>query len=331
MSKLNYAIIGTNWLSKHYASAIEEAGEKFYAICSRDLKKAEDFAGGRAKAYDNIEELLRDPAIDVVYNCTPNIQHAPISIACLKAGKHVFCEKPVTMSPEEYEEVCKVADTEGKKFAEAIMNYFSPAIQVLKKEIQESGDIVLARLDFSQRSSKLDAAKKGILASTFQKESGGGVLMDLGVYPLHLAVNLFGVPKSIQASARWFGEVDITDTLVLHYDTFDVVITISKLGQGFAGSEIICDKATFQLKNISMVLDVTKTNLNREVSAIDCGAFMPDDVMNDSDIFIHTASLLIRSFSDMVRGKGEDNYCNLRKNSLEVQRLIKDAKSQIGY
>ena len=331
MSKLNYAIIGTNWLSKHYATAIEEAGESFYAICSRDLKKAEEFAAGRAKTFDNIEELLKDPAIDVIYNCTPNIHHAPISIACLKAGKHVFCEKPITMSPEEYEEVCGVADGVGKKFAEAIMNYFSPAIPVLKKEIQESGDIVLARLDYSQRSSKLEAARKGILASTFQKESGGGVLMDLGVYPLHLAVNLFGAPKSLRASARWFGEVDITDTLVLNYDSFDAVITVSKLGQGFAGSEIICDRSTFQLKNISMVLDVAKTNLDREVSEVDCGATLPGNVMNDSDIFIHTASQLIRSFSDMVRGKDEDSYQRLRRNSLEVQKLIKEAKLQIGY
>jgi scyllo-inositol 2-dehydrogenase (NADP+) len=331
MSKLNYAIIGTNWLSKHYANAIEEAGEKFYAICSRDKKRAEEFAAGRAKAFDNIEELLKDPEIDVVYNCTPNVHHASISTACLKAGKHVFCEKPITMSPEEYEEVCGVADHSGKKFAEAIMNYFSPAIPALKKEIQQSGDVILARLDYSQRSSKLEAAKKGILASTFQKESGGGVLMDLGVYPLHLAVNLFGAPKSLQASARWFGEVDITDTLVLNYDNFDVVITVSKLGQGFVGSEIICDKSTFQLKNISMVLDVTKTNLDREVSEIDCGAAMQGNVMNDSDLFVHTASLLIREFSDMVRGKGEESYHALRKNSREVQRLMKEAKFQIGY
>ncbi len=331
MKKLNYAIIGTNWLSKHYAAAIEEAGERFYAVCSRDIKKAEDFAGGRARAYDDMEEMLRDPAIDVVYNCTPNIHHGPISIACLKAGKHVFCEKPVTMSPEEYEEVCRVADEEGKKFSEAIMNYFSPAIPELKKQIRESGDIILARFDFSQRSSKIEAAKKGILASTFHKGSGGGVLMDLGVYPLHLAVNLFGVPKSLQALAHWFGEVDITDTLILRYGSFDVVITLSKLGQGYAGSEIICDGATFGLKNISMVLGVTKTDLSRKVSGIDCGISMPDNAMNDSDIFVHTASLLVRSFSQMVRGEAEDNYLSLRRNSLEVQKLIREAKLQIGY
>lgn len=331
MSKLNYAIIGTNWLSKCYAAAIEEAGERFYGVCSRDRKKAEEFAAGRAKAFDNLEELLMDPAVDVVYNCTPNVYHAPISIACLKAGKHVFCEKPITISPEEYEEVCSVADAMGKKFAEAIMNYFSPALPVLKNELKESGNIVLARLDYSQRSSKLEAAKQGILASTFQKELGGGALMDLGVYPLHLAVNLFGVPNSLQASAKWFGEVDITDTLVMHYDNFDAVITVSKLGQGFAGSEIICDKLTFQLKNISMILDVTKTNFKREVSKIDCGAIMPDNVMNDSNIFVHTASVLIRGFSDMVRGEAEGNYRILRQNSLQVQRLMKEAKLQIGY
>lgn len=331
MRRLNYAIIGTNWLSKHYAAAIEEAGERFYAVCSRDLQKAEAFAGGRARAYGDLEEMLKDPAIDVVYNCTPNVHHGPISIACLRAGKHVFCEKPVTMSVEEYGEVCRVADEEGKRFSEAIMNYFSPAIPALKKELHKSGDIIIARFDFSQRSSKLEAAKQGILASTFHKGSGGGVLMDLGVYPLHLAVNLFGAPKSLQAFARWFGEVDITDTLVLSYESFDVVITLSKLGQGYAGSEIICDKATFGLKNISMLLGVTKTDLSREMSMIDCGASMPDSVMNDSEIFVHTASRLVRSFSGMVRGEAEDDYLSLRRNSLEVQKLLQEAKLQIGY
>lgn len=331
MKKLNYAIIGTNWLCKAYSHAIREAGENFYAVCSRDLERAEDFADGRAKAFDSIEMMLKDPEIDVVYNCTPNIHHAAVSISCLKAGKHVFCEKPVTTTPEEFKEVCAIADEEGKLFAEAIMNFFSPAIPVLKKELNDSGNIISARLDFSQRSGKLEDARKGKLASTFDKSAGGGVLMDLGVYPLHLAVNLFGMPRSLHASARWFGEVDITDHIILGYDSFDLGITVSKLGQGYIGSEIICDNATFTLKNISMISGVEKINLKREVTELDCGFDGINNVTNSSEVFIPAAARLIRGFSKMVRNNGGASYDQLRKESYLVQTLIKEVKHQIGY
>lgn len=331
MNKLNYAIIGTNWLSKLYSVAIKEAGENFYAICSRDKIRGEEFARGSAKVFDNIEDMLNDPKIDVVYNCTPNIHHGSISTLCLRMGKHVFCEKPITMTSQEVEEVCKVADEEGKKYAEAIMNFFSPELPVLKKELESSGDVVLARFDFSQRSSKLDDARNGILASTFNKSSGGGVLMDLGPYPLHLAVNLFGVPKAIKASAHWFKEVDITDSLLLQYDGFDLVITISKMGQGYIGSEIICDKATFQFKNISMLLGITKMNVNRERTELLEETSRNINQLNDSELFIKTTTNLIKGFSAMVRGDEDKEYFRLRQQSLEVQKLISEVKQQIGY
>ena len=97
---MNYAVIGTNWLCENYRSAIQEAGDTFYAVLSRDMERAKTFAQGEAVPYDSMDALLADDKVDAVYLCLPNSMHHEAAIRALQAaGLEVTMIKDVTPIP----------------------------------------------------------------------------------------------------------------------------------------------------------------------------------------------------------------------------------------
>lgn len=96
---LRYAIVGTNWLSHIYYHAIEAAGDRVAAVCSRSRERAAELGQGKALVYTELDEMLKNPDIDVVYLCIPNVLHADAALRCLRAGKHVLCESPPPSAP----------------------------------------------------------------------------------------------------------------------------------------------------------------------------------------------------------------------------------------
>lgn len=325
---LRYAIVGTNWLSHIYYHAIEAAGDRVAAVCSRSRERAAELGQGKALVYTELDEMLKNPDIDVVYLCIPNVLHADAALRCLRAGKHVLCEKPATISAAEMEEILHTARTEGRIFAEAVMNFYSPVTDRLRAELAQD-PVVSARLDYSQRSSKLDKLRAGAHITSFDRKLYGGVLTDLGCYVLHFAVNLFGAPKKLDASAVFLGEVDGTDVLTLHYDGFDVSVTVSKCAHSMIGSEIQCDRATYTLKNLSVVLGVEKHTMDT-CEEYECGIACPGWPIANPAMLPGVQERVVRRFDRWVRG--EDLAAQQRLlQSLTVQRLIEEAHRQMGY
>lgn len=326
---LRYAIVGTNWLSHIYYHAIEAAGDRVAAVCSRSRERAAELGQGKALVYTELDEMLKNPDIDVVYLCIPNVLHADAALRCLRAGKHVLCEKPATISAAEMEEILHTARTEGRIFAEAVMNFYSPVTDRLRAELAQD-PVVSARLDYSQRSSKLDKLRAGAHITSFDRKLYGGVLTDLGCYVLHFAVNLFGAPKKLDASVVFLGEVDGTDVLTLHYDGFDVSVTVSKCAHSMIGSEIQCDRATYTLKNLSVVLGVEKHTMDT-CEEYECGIACPGWPIANPAMLPGVQERVVRRFDRWVRGEDLAAQQRLLQQSLTVQRLIEEAHRQMGY
>lgn len=324
-----YAIVGTNWLSYRYKEAILAAGDRLAAVCSRSIERAKALGGDGVAAYTDLEEMLKDPAVDVVYLCVPNVLHADAALRCLHAGKHVLCEKPATVSAGEMERIIAAARENDRVFGEAVMNAYSPVTDQLRAELR-ADRVVSARLDYSQRSSKLDLVRQGQKITSFDRSLCGGALGDLGCYVLHFAVNLFGEPISLTASAQFIGEVDGSDALTLHYDEFDVSVTVSKCGHSHIGSEILCDRATYTLNNLSVVLGVEKhtpDTTHRYDDGIPCDRWpVANPAMLDG-----VQERVIRRFDRWVAGEEREEQERLLQESLIVQRLIDEAHRQIGY
>jgi predicted dehydrogenase len=163
------------------------------AIASRNLQKAKAVAQslGIAQAYGSYEELLADPQIEAIYNPLPNQLHVPWSIKAAEAGKHVLCEKPLSLTAAEGRTLMAVEERTGMKMGEAFMVRTHP--QWLRaRELVGSGRIGPLRSIVGFFSYfNVDPANIRNIA-----ECGGGALMDVGCYPVTTSRFMFGEEPS---------------------------------------------------------------------------------------------------------------------------------------
>jgi predicted dehydrogenase len=159
------------------------------AIASRDLKKAQAAAGtlGIPTVYGSYEELIADPAIDAVYNPLPNQLHVPWTIKAAEAGKHVLCEKPLSLTVAEAETLLAVRARTGVKIGEAFMIRSFPQWLRLRELLNERriGELRSIVGFFSYFNVDPSNIRNRV-------ECGGGALMDIGCYLVHASRYAFG-------------------------------------------------------------------------------------------------------------------------------------------
>ena len=168
------------------------------AVASRS--SARDYADrhGIARAYDSYDALLADPEVELVYNALPPSLHAEWTIAALRAGKNVLCEKPFTMTAAEADRVMAVADETGMRVVEAFHDHYHPLSAWIRSTVRSG---VLGRI---HRAEAVFTGSNPFVANTLRHEPalGGGALMDLGCYPVHWVRSLFaGAPAVTSAVA----------------------------------------------------------------------------------------------------------------------------------
>ena len=175
------------------------------AIASRDIAKAERASAelGIATAYGSYDELLADPAVDAVYNPLPNHLHVPWSIKAMEAGKHVLCEKPMAMTAAEADTLRAVQEATGMRFSEAFMVRSHPRWHAVRDLIASNRIEPLRLVSAHFSYFRIDPSDV-----RSRSEWGGGVLMDIGCYPILVARWLFGTePSSV------FGALEIDPDL----------------------------------------------------------------------------------------------------------------------
>jgi len=181
--KVKWGVLSTASIAVRKVIPAMQNGEwcEVTAIASREKKKAEETARklGVAKAYGSYEELLADPQIEAIYNPLPNHLHVPWSIRAAEAGKHVLCEKPLSLTVGEAKALLAARNRTGVKMGEAFMVKTHP--QWLRtRELIRAGRIGELRLIMGNFSYfDRDAASVANIA-----EFGGGALMDIGCYPV---------------------------------------------------------------------------------------------------------------------------------------------------
>ena len=205
--KLRYGLIGCGGcgVGKHLASyALYPEDVELCGVYDFDLKKAKA-AAAQFKVphiYDSYEALLAEEKIDVVSVVTPNALHAPITIAALRAGKHVHVEKPIAMNAAEAQAIVDAKNAAGKKVMVALNNRFTEVSQFARQFIADGnlGEIYHARCGWRRR--------RGIpgLGGWFTTKSlsGGGPVIDLGVHFFDLTLFFMGYPAPVAVSAATY-------------------------------------------------------------------------------------------------------------------------------
>ena len=197
-------------------------GVELVALCDRDPEKAARVAQKFQipRVHARFDDMLADEEIDAIDICTPNFLHAPMASAALEAGKHVLSERPLARSAEEAAAMAKTAKKADRILMCAVQHRFRPDAQLLKKFVDKGdlGEVFLAKAGWLRQKTQWDSEEwRGRM-----KESGGGVVLDLGFQMLDLALWMLGSPAVASVTAGLHratkGEVEDSATAFLRLE-----------------------------------------------------------------------------------------------------------------
>lgn len=274
---MNVAIAGIGFMGWiHYLAYQKVKGIKLAAICTRDKKRRSgDWTGiqgnfgppgekvnldGVAK-YAELDELLADPKIDVVDLCLPPHLHESAAIACLKAGKHAFVEKPMALTAAGCDRMVKAAKKAGKQVLVGHVLPFLPEYAVARKLAGSGkyGQVIGGHF-------KRVISDPSWLKDFFDPEKVGGPLVDLHVHDAHFIRLLFGMPKAVTSQGRLRG--DVVEYCNTQFQFADRKLAVSatsgvvnQQGRPFThGFEIHLEKATIYF-DFAVLADGKNTSL----------------------------------------------------------------------
>ncbi|MBQ7811454.1 MAG: Gfo/Idh/MocA family oxidoreductase [Bacteroidales bacterium] len=251
MEDFRIGILGAGHIAEKMARTVAAMdGVQIYAVASRSMEKALEFAGcfGIGKAYGSYEDMVSDPMVEMVYVATPHSFHFPHVRLCLEHGRHVLCEKSFMLNAREAESVIALAREKKLFLAEAIWTRYQPARRILN-EIIESGEI--GRPQFLTAHLGYPLCHK---ERVWKAGLGGGVLLDIGVYCLNFAVMNFGrdIAEITTDCVKNEEGVDVSETIVLKYsDGRMATLTATMLAANYRQGLILCDNGSVLTHNIN--------------------------------------------------------------------------------
>lgn len=197
---MNWGIIATGKIAGSFASGLQVLPDAtLLGVASRNQASAERFGEqyNVPRRYDSYEALVQDPDIEVIYIGTPHPLHYENTLLCLNAGKHVLCEKPLAMNGQQVRTMIETARANNVFFMEAMWMWFIPAMRRAKALIEDGAigtpHVLMADFGFA---TTFDPSHRH-----FDPLLGGGALLDIGIYPLALALYLFGKPRVVTGKA----------------------------------------------------------------------------------------------------------------------------------
>ena len=228
---IRWGVVGTGAIARAFAEDLRLLPDaSLTAVGSRRRDRAQaflnDFGGGAGQAHESVEELARNPEVDVVYIATPHTKHKDDCLTCLEGGRAVLCEKPFTVDAAEARAVVEQARAARRFCMEAMWMRFHPLILKVRELVQSGklGEVRLLTADFGYPTS-FDPESR-----FFNPALGGGALLDRGVYPLSLAYFLLGNPAEVvgQATIGTTG-VDEQQTALLSYPSGALAVLAASL------------------------------------------------------------------------------------------------------
>jgi predicted dehydrogenase len=182
MKNYNWVVIGCGHIANEMAQAMAEKNRHFYGVFSRTRANAQAFADryGIEKVYGSADELFADGDADIVYIATPHNRHIDYIRRAAESGKHILCEKAITLNSDELGEAAALCEKHGVILAEAMTIYHLPVIKQTAEFIREGSLGRLKMIEVNLGSNKdYDMTNR-----FFNPALAGGAMLDIGVYAL---------------------------------------------------------------------------------------------------------------------------------------------------
>jgi predicted dehydrogenase len=211
MKTYNWAILGCGAIAKKFAADLQLLpNANLYAAASRNIEKSQNFATtfGFEKAFGSYKEMVADENVDLVYIATPHSFHLEHSLLCLHAKKAVLCEKAFAINQKEVSQMITASKENNVFLMEAFWTRFNPAflkvLEIIKTK--ELGELQHVKCDFKFFAT-FDEQHR-----LFNKNLGGGALLDIGIYPVFTALMTLGIPDEISLDVE-LGKTGIDENL----------------------------------------------------------------------------------------------------------------------
>ncbi|MDO9037477.1 MAG: Gfo/Idh/MocA family oxidoreductase [Lutibacter sp.] len=311
--KIKWGIIGLGKIAQKFANdLLLVKNAELEAVASRDLTKAEAFAVTYQanKFYGSYEALLQDKFVEIVYVATPHNSHAQLTILALEHKKAVLCEKPFAINKQQVFKMIEASKKNNIFLMEALWTRFLPAIKKIKSIIEngEIGEIKYLNADFSFKAHPS-------IQRIYDKELGGGSILDIGIYPIFLAYLILGMPDKIMAKAHFFDSgADSQVSIIFDYKNAQAVLfssfnSSSKREAKISGTlgEIMIDNPWNEASSFSLVngkeeekflLPIMGTGFVHQI--IECNESLQKN-LTESPLWSHQNSLELITLLDAVR------------------------------
>ncbi|OJF91562.1 Gfo/Idh/MocA family protein [Alkalibacterium sp. 20] len=272
MKIINWGIIGLGDIAHQFASQFESDNANLLGVASRTLQKAFEFSKKHdiKKAYGSYEELAYDPEIDIVYIATPNSSHYADMLMLLKAGKHVLCEKPITLNRTQLNTVLNVAQSKNLLCAEAMTIYHMPLYKELKTNIQGNkyGKLKMIHTLFGNKQVS-DPTNR-----FYDPDLGGGALLDIGVYALSFIRYFLSSQPEVKQTTVLLNETGVDESSSFHFRNKQGEIgtaALSFIANMPIQGVIVCENAYITVSDYPRASKATVTYSNGTTEEINLG------------------------------------------------------------
>lgn len=218
MTTYRWGIIGPGKIAHKFAQGLQSVPHaELHAVASSSVERARAFANeyGVPHFYGSYIELVTNPEVDIIYIATTNNLHYEHARLCLEHSKACVCEKPFTLNTPQLLELTTIAQRQQTFLMEALWTMFMPSVATVKHLIETGaiGQVTHAHIDFGFE------VPYSAESRLFSPELGGGALLDIGLYPVFLALHLFGEPQTIKAHMlKTELGIDVDDTIDFEYN-----------------------------------------------------------------------------------------------------------------
>lgn len=336
---LRIGLVGAGFIARWVMEAVAVLPQaRVVAVTSARPDSARAFAREHSipSAWPSLEEMLRagrapGSEIDLVYIGSPNAVHASQAVAALEAGYHVLVEKPFAMDEGQARDMVAAAAAHDRFLMEGWLPAFEPGTEVLRRSlpalVADGPGPHRALLIKEQLSSRLAVLRDGGLPPAFDPRMGGGSLMDLGTYPICLAIHLFGPPARVSATGRLLASgADSHGAVVLDYDCLpdgsatdlQVVCLHSKTSQSSGACAITSDHLALTFDDAQWPRRITLRGPHGE-----------QDLSVEAN-----GPVLARELAEVCRLVASGaRQCDLHPlaHSVEAARVLSLAREQIGW
>ena len=311
MEKTGFGIIGAGMISELHVQAIQTSQNcrlvgVYDAVPEFAARRAEQF---NCKSYRNFEEFLSDREIEAVTIATPSGAHLDMVVAAAKAGKHIFCEKPLEITLERVDEMLKVCRENNVMLMPVFQNRFSKPVQVLRKAVQEGklGKMIFAggQMHWFRNDDYYNRSKwRGTWAM-----DGGGALMNQAIHMIDMLIYINGSPAEVCGmSGTMTHDIEVEDTLCAaikwENGSFGTIEVSTSCGPGFprrlefAGS---CGSVAFEEDKISRWEFAEESAEDEEIRRIYCGKADAAGGSNPTNINCDGHRLELDNLADAIR------------------------------